>query len=789
MRNLKRALSLALASVMLMSMMVVGTGASFTDTDSYDNTQAVEVMAALGVLNGYEDGTFQGENVVTRAEMAKIVVCMAKGSDYSVSKFAGLSGLSDVDGHWADGYISAGVALGLIKGNDDGSYKPEEAVSTVEAAIILARVVGYFKNAEDEGSAWALNGMVVAEDIGIMGDLDLAATAGLTRDNLAQMMYNAMMNAEYVAYSSDADEYTEKLTDANSTYTMADEVFGLEYTVVMTEDALARPMKAYTSSKLDDPIYVAIDADYTFVGANDFTDDIDAEVDADTYLSDGSKYGTTYNGLYTTDMVDGDVVEIYLYTYSTDKTGAYVVAYSYATGEVTNVAYVEDDDETTVTVNGYTYVIEGESDKFAKEDVVVYAVNGRTAANKTTDYMEIAVESTGTVGSYSGTADTVTIDGTVYTHVSGISVGAEDLGEEATFILDPNGYVIDFDTDGTAEAANYLLVEAEGSNVVVGNAIDGYRVSAIFADGTAAVITIDSIDGTADSISSSSSITVDTVFTYSEDDGVYTLDDVTKDAAALAVAGTQSGFEAATTVDITSGAYKMTGATNTNTNADTVFVDIDAGVAYTGFEAVPTYDDADAFIVYEDTFVEANTRVIAVVFIDGTADTTDDESVYAYIADAEYTASKSADDTTVYTYTAYVDGVKTEISVEYDGTGVDTIADETLVKFTDFAEDGYATKAEVTTYYNTDVETVTIVATSNFWADDYSSTENTWYVDEDTAYVIIDDDGTDVSVYAGSYSDIEADAKIVVAQSTTSDSKEYIDLVFIYVDTVPGSAT
>ena len=58
MRNLKRALSLALASVMVMGLMVVGTGASYADVSSEQNQEAIEVLQAVGVMTGDENGNF-----------------------------------------------------------------------------------------------------------------------------------------------------------------------------------------------------------------------------------------------------------------------------------------------------------------------------------------------------------------------------------------------------------------------------------------------------------------------------------------------------------------------------------------------------------------------------------------------------------------------------------------------------------------------------------------------------------------------------------------------------------
>ena len=62
MRNLKRALSLALASVMLLGMMVVGTSASYTDVSSKNNQEAIEVLQAVGVMVGDEKGNFNPDS-------------------------------------------------------------------------------------------------------------------------------------------------------------------------------------------------------------------------------------------------------------------------------------------------------------------------------------------------------------------------------------------------------------------------------------------------------------------------------------------------------------------------------------------------------------------------------------------------------------------------------------------------------------------------------------------------------------------------------------------------------
>ena len=74
MRNLKRALSLALASVMVLGLMVVGSGASYADVTSEENQEAIEVLQAVGVMVGDDEGQLQSlDKNVTRNEMAVVM--------------------------------------------------------------------------------------------------------------------------------------------------------------------------------------------------------------------------------------------------------------------------------------------------------------------------------------------------------------------------------------------------------------------------------------------------------------------------------------------------------------------------------------------------------------------------------------------------------------------------------------------------------------------------------------------------------------------------------------------
>ena len=204
MRNLKRVLSLALASVMVVSMMVIGAGAAnfddFSDKDEIVNKEAVSVLVELGVLAGKDDGSYDPTGIITRGEMAKIIcVVLNKGQDPNLGSVSSNT-YTDTVGHWAAPYIEYCTTLGIVAGKGDGTFAPNDTVTASEASKMLLVALGY--NAQFEsmvGSNWAVATNVLANRNGLYDGLTLDVSAGLTRDNAAQMMYNAL-DAKVVEY-------------------------------------------------------------------------------------------------------------------------------------------------------------------------------------------------------------------------------------------------------------------------------------------------------------------------------------------------------------------------------------------------------------------------------------------------------------------------------------------------------------------------------------------------------------------------------------------------------------
>ena len=435
MRNLKRALSLALASVMLLGMMVVGSSAKgiddFTDKAEIVNQDAVAVTSAIGMFEGYEDGSFGPENVVTRAEMAVIICTMLYGAGVNVNQFAETSVFTDVPA-WAQGYVNLCSSLGIVAGVGDGKFDPNATVTTAQAVLMLCRALGYFQSAADFGSDWMLAATAKGTALGLYGDLKLAANEGLTRDNVAELVFNALTKAVPVQYNELLGVYYNEnqgiiySLEFNYLQTLGYKNFDLVYRTD-TETIYGRPATTWGTGSYnartdagttqkdeyltenggliadkvrmldkDEIITVPNTPDYIYTNGTDESDvyaDLGAAVcnDARGQQADEEYTWTAFiNGEEQDDEIipgknvdekweytdKGAVVEIYIDDYTLDVT---VVEINYYLGEVSNVK-TDDDDADYITVRALSEEPSLDDNTFyttdfAEDDYVVFTVD------------------------------------------------------------------------------------------------------------------------------------------------------------------------------------------------------------------------------------------------------------------------------------------------------------------------------------------------------------------------------------------------------------------------------
>jgi len=113
----------------------VEQSASFADVSSQAwYAEAVNTLAALGIVKGVGENTFQPMRSITRAEFAAICARFAKA-------LVGGKTFADVNGHWAAEEISTAAFYGWIYGYEDGTFAPDKPITRQEAAAIVNRML------------------------------------------------------------------------------------------------------------------------------------------------------------------------------------------------------------------------------------------------------------------------------------------------------------------------------------------------------------------------------------------------------------------------------------------------------------------------------------------------------------------------------------------------------------------------------------------------------------------------------------------------------------------------
>ena len=321
---MKKLLAMVLALVMTLSL-AVSANAAFKDADkvSADYSEAVAVLNGMGVFKGYEDGSFQPQGNITRAEVAAIVyrVYTQDVKDAKASLYATYNKFSDMTGAgWAAGYIGYCANAELVKGYPDGTFKPSGKITGYEVLAMILRAVGYDKNGEFSGADWALNVAKYAEQLGILKNVAKTTNLGApaTRELVAEMLFQAIQK-DQVTYTPAFGYVTDKALK------LGQESLGYKnFKLVSGEgtDAWGRPTTVWAKDANDNAKYDAKDTtEYATVVAT-----ADASFNVETSQCDicdalGVKKTTTVVDTYTNGVLDTKDV-----TYTATATKAMVGA-------------------------------------------------------------------------------------------------------------------------------------------------------------------------------------------------------------------------------------------------------------------------------------------------------------------------------------------------------------------------------------------------------------------------------------------------------------------------------
>lgn len=208
---MKKFLSLALALVMSMSLLTVGAGATeykdLSDKNEIQYEEAVAVLNKLGIITGYEDGSFKPTGALTRGAAAKIIVSLMIGSEAASSLNVTAAPYKDVPvSNTFAAVISYCKTAGYISGYADGSFRPTAPLTGYAFTKMLLGALGYSSKVEGfTGSGWTMNAAKLGNKAGLFNDFASAfkGNDGVTREAACQLALNTL-KATQVEYAGNS---------------------------------------------------------------------------------------------------------------------------------------------------------------------------------------------------------------------------------------------------------------------------------------------------------------------------------------------------------------------------------------------------------------------------------------------------------------------------------------------------------------------------------------------------------------------------------------------------------
>ena len=531
---MKKLLALVLALVMSMSLVTI-SNAAFKDADKIDYKEAVDVMNAVGVFVGDENGNFNAKANLTREQAAKIIAYLELGSK-AADALVGSGTFADVAAsRWSAGFVGYCAQAGVVAGVGDGKFDPAGQLTALQFGKMLLVEIGYdAKAAGMTGTDWAINTSKLMATTGLMKGIDGSVNQVLTREKAAQMTLNALKTptVEYTTKGSSvtvngaeinfgasvptyvtntiAKEQTiskDKLTNSGEyTIELGEKLYKDLKLVKDTTDAFERPTHEWYLKTTKIGAYAeAADLEYTAavkVGT----------IYSDLGLSKGiSKAKTTVyedgarvtGGADDYDIVKGDITnkfggngaQTFVYYDDDAKSVTIVIINTY----VAKIAAVR---AATTTKDAYVVLNTGDSftkptsavgnyetDAFAKDDIVAYTYS-KKSGDDGVQSMYLTEKVTGVMSGYT-TEGSVTVSGTKYnantaskTKIAAFSATV-DKGSDISVYLDKYGYGLYVDADTSAEYAVVLNYVPDA-----GDFNDTAKAKLLFTDGTTKTVEV-----------------------------------------------------------------------------------------------------------------------------------------------------------------------------------------------------------------------------------------------------------------------------------------------------------
>lgn len=291
MRNLKKFLALVMAMVMAMSLMITADAKIVNSTDFGDEgsviaefDEAVAVLTGMGIIKG-DGGNFRPSDTITRAEVAallyRVISTDVNDTQTPLYKDVKTDFVDIPDGAWYEGYVGYLWNAKIIKGIDPTHFNPKGNVTGYEVLAMILRAIGYDKNNEFTGGTWQITVSSLAQQEGLLTDVDKTNYNASTlwqnarRDVVASLLFCGMTKTPMVVWNSALSyQKTGMVTGVNGTGgvastrvnpTLGQRNFGLE---CRTGIIVANQATGESNTRLSETVTVSYDASGRATGYN-----------------------------------------------------------------------------------------------------------------------------------------------------------------------------------------------------------------------------------------------------------------------------------------------------------------------------------------------------------------------------------------------------------------------------------------------------------------------------------------------------------------------------------------
>ena len=133
-------------------------GGTFTDLEGHWAAKAIGFCASEGLMSGYTDDTFRPDNAISRQEFAMVLTRLTGETESGDLPFTDAGDIAP----WAADSVYTVYNRGWISGYDDGAFLPQRDVTRAEAVKMLN---GYLDRAADRDYIESQSGYTVWADV------------------------------------------------------------------------------------------------------------------------------------------------------------------------------------------------------------------------------------------------------------------------------------------------------------------------------------------------------------------------------------------------------------------------------------------------------------------------------------------------------------------------------------------------------------------------------------------------------------------------------------------------